>query len=90
MTSRTPPVIVVWPGENVTLNCSGVGPPAPQVYWTKESRRLKHDRDGQLRFLAVSHKDSATYRCHAVNYLGRDTQSTAVGKTLLYIHIFTQ
>ncbi|XP_062498835.1 neural cell adhesion molecule L1.1-like [Corticium candelabrum] len=70
--------MVLEPGRNVTLQCSGVGPPAPDVYWTKGSVRIESEQKGQLRLPNVSQQDTGVYRCHAVNYLGQDVRQTRI------------
>ena len=81
ITSRIPAVMPLRQGGNVNLECAGVGPPAPDVYWTRGSVRIKSEPKGQLRLTNVSHQDIGLYRCHAVNYLGRDVRETRLSKT---------
>ncbi|XP_062506265.1 roundabout homolog 1-like isoform X1 [Corticium candelabrum] len=76
ITSRIPVLMPLGRGGNLNLKCVGVGPPVPDVYWTKGSVRIKSEQKGQLRLTNVSQRDTGTYRCHAVNYLGRDVRET--------------
>ena len=79
ITSHFSALMILGQGGNVDLQCTGVGPPAPQVYWTKGSVRLESEDKGMLRLTNVSQNDSDVYRCHAVNYLGRDVKETRMG-----------
>ena len=86
ITSRIPAVMPLRQGGNVNLDCAGVGPPAPDVYWTRGSVRIKSEPKGQLRLTNVSQQDSGVYRCHAVNYLGRDVRETRISKTTIVLN----
>ncbi|XP_062506729.1 roundabout homolog 1-like [Corticium candelabrum] len=87
ITSHFSALMILGQGGNVDLQCTGVGPPAPQVYWTKGSVRLESEDKGMLRLTNVSQNDSDVYRCHAVNYLGRDVKETRMVLTeIKFVH----
>ena len=66
-------------GQSVELQCDGVGPPVPDVYWAKGSVRLSDNGTGTLRIDNATRQDTGDYYCHAVNYLGRQAIGTMLG-----------
>ena len=72
--------MVFWPGETVSLECSGAGPPLPNVYWTKGHVRLIRKPQKILLLKNISKQDGGRYSCHAVNYLGQDIKTTIISK----------
>ena len=72
-------VLIVPFGESVELRCDGVGPPAPDLYWTKGSVRIRNSTQGRLKIRNSTLQDNGVYSCHAVNYLGRQEKETRIG-----------
>ena len=60
------------------LRCHGTGPPDPEVYWTKGSVRMRNTPSGILKITNATQQDTGMYRCHAVNYLGRDMKTAKI------------
>ena len=80
MTSKFPEFLSVSSGKSVVLQCDGVGPPAPDVYWTRGSVRLRTNKPGKLRIKNVTVHNTGIYSCHAVNYLGHDVKNAKICK----------
>ena len=80
-----PDVIALSSGESKELRCQAVGPPDPEVYWTRESVRMRNSPSGILKIMNATHRDSGIYRCHAVNYLGHDVKTAKIRTQ--YIHL---
>ncbi|XP_062508018.1 immunoglobulin superfamily member 10-like isoform X2 [Corticium candelabrum] len=78
ITTSVPGIITVDIGQSVELQCDAVGPPAPDVYWTKGSLRLRSSRRGVLKLSNVTKRDEGIYRCNAVNELGHDVRETSI------------
>ena len=80
ITSSFASVVTVPFGGSVELECNGVGPPAPDLYWTKGSVRVRNSPQGRLTIADATLQDNGVYSCHAVNYLGRQEKETRIGK----------
>jgi hypothetical protein len=88
---RGPPLIyhtsdlVISVGQSAELKCTGVGPPVPEVYWTRGSVRLSHIGMGTatLKLDHAAHNDSGEYFCHVENYLGKKVKGTKLVVTKL-------
>jgi hypothetical protein len=78
ITSTIPRTLVVRSGRRIELQCAGVGPPVPVVYWTKGSERLSNGQSGNLTIARVTEESVGVYRCHAVNSLGHDVKETKI------------
>ncbi|XP_062508530.1 hemicentin-2-like isoform X2 [Corticium candelabrum] len=80
ITSKIEILTFVYPGDNVSLNCSAIGPPQPEVYWTKGSQKLISNttRSAILTIKAVKKQDEGDYVCRASNYLGEDHFTTTL------------
>ena len=85
--SRFPEVVTVRAGQSFELQCAGVGPPAPEVYWTKGSVRLSDNGTGKLRIDNAAQRDSGSYYCHAVNYLGKEVKETKLGTDRTHMQV---
>ena len=79
VTSSFASVITVPFGESIELHCDGVGPPAPDTYWTKGSIRVRNISQGRLTIENATFQDADVYSCHAVNYLGRQEKEARIG-----------
>ena len=79
ITSSFASVVTVPFGGSVVVECDGVGPPAPDLYWTKGSVRIRNNPQGRLKIEKVRLQDNGVYSCHAVNYLGRQQKETRIG-----------
>ncbi|XP_062504646.1 roundabout homolog 1-like [Corticium candelabrum] len=78
VTSKFPEFLSVSSGKSVVLQCDGVGPPAPDVYWTRGSVRLRTNKPGKLRIKHATVHNTGIYSCHAVNYLGHDVKNAKI------------
>ena len=79
ITSSFPRILVVRSGRRVELQCDGVGPPIPDVYWTNGSRRVRSSHPRTLTLERATQHNAGIYRCHAVNHLGNDVKETRIG-----------
>ena len=79
ITSSIPQTLVVRSGRRIEMQCAGVGPPTPDVYWTNRSRPVNSSQQGTLTIERASEENAGIYRCHAVNHLGRDVKETRIG-----------
>ena len=79
ITSSFASVVTVPFGGSVELECDGVGPPTPDLYWTKGSVRIRNSPQGRLKIANATLQDNGVYSCHAVNYLGRQEKETRIG-----------
>ena len=79
ITSSIPQTLVVRSGRRIEMQCAGVGPPTPDVYWTNGSRRVNSSQQGTLTIERASEENAGIYRCHAVNHLGRGVKETRIG-----------
>ncbi|XP_063760791.1 intercellular adhesion molecule 5 [Eleginops maclovinus] len=62
--------VVVYEGENVTLNCDAEGQPKPTFHWTHDGKKLSDTKD--LNIIRVN--TNTKYNCSAKNYLGNITK----------------
>ncbi|KAK5856123.1 hypothetical protein PBY51_007741 [Eleginops maclovinus] len=62
--------VVVYEGENVTLNCDAEGQPKPTFHWTHDGKKLSDTND--LNIIRVN--TNTKYNCSAKNYLGNITK----------------
>ena len=62
----------------MTINCTAVGPPVPDVYWVKGYKKVAVGQGGyaSLNLTSVTEEDAGEYVCKAVNYLGEDQVAT--------------
>jgi hypothetical protein len=78
ITSYIPQTLVVRSGRRVSLPCVGVGPPAPDVFWTNGSKPINGSNPATLTIERASEDNAGIYRCHAVNHLGTDMKQTRI------------
>ena len=81
-------------GDDVTFNCSAVGPPLPNVYWVKGSKKLTVAKAGSasLTVTSVTKQDEAEYVCKATNYIGESQGVTTlfiIGKITFHLLKFS-
>ena len=79
ITSSFASLVTVPFGKSVELRCDGVGPPSPELYWTKGSVRIRNSSQGRLTIANATFQDYGAYSCHAVNYLGLQEKETRIG-----------
>jgi hypothetical protein len=78
ITSIFATLLVVPFGGSIEIHCDGVGPPVPDIYWSKESLRLNNVSQGKLTIRNATFRDAGVYSCHASNYLGRAERRTKI------------
>ncbi|XP_062523403.1 hemicentin-2-like [Corticium candelabrum] len=78
ITSPISPIVAVRSQGELELRCAAVGPPSPDVYWTRGSQRLTSNKTGFLQIKNMSQLSVGLYRCHAVNRLGQDVKTTQI------------
>ncbi|XP_062512291.1 roundabout homolog 1-like [Corticium candelabrum] len=78
ITSPISPIVAVRSQGELELRCAAVGPPSPDIYWTRGSQRLTSNKTGFLQIKNMSQLSVGFYRCHAVNRLGQDVRTTQI------------
>lgn len=78
ITSLFPSVITVAIGKSMEVTCDGVGPPTPDLFWTKGLVRIRDSPQRTLNISNATLEDNGVYSCHAVNYLGRQERQTRI------------
>ena len=79
ITSHISPIVAIRSQGELELRCAAVGPPAPEVYWTRGSQRLTSTEEGILQIRNMDESSVGFYRCNAVNRLGQDAKETNIG-----------
>ncbi|CAL8090976.1 unnamed protein product [Calicophoron daubneyi] len=81
--------------HRLTLECSAVGDPVPDITWFKDGEVVQTQRDkpgtsnritnhGELLFLSFSSEDEGSYYCNATNMHGWALSKSAVVKTAFF------
>lgn len=70
---------VVYPGENVTLECSAEGNPPPEIYWeyapAANAIVTARGRQKNIRIMKATSTNAGVYLCVAKSKAGRVTRS---------------
>uniref|UniRef100_A0A0N4ZRH6 Hemicentin-1 n=1 Tax=Parastrongyloides trichosuri TaxID=131310 RepID=A0A0N4ZRH6_PARTI len=75
--SPLPEIIYVVKGNELELNCKGIGIPSPQIYWQKDGIQIIQtpginvDLSGNLKIENVDFTSSGKYSCIASNVVGK-------------------
>jgi hypothetical protein len=78
ITSLFAAVITVSLGKSIELQCDGVGPPVPDLFWTKGLLRIRDRPQKILKISNATLQDSGIYSCHAVNSLGHQERQARI------------
>lgn len=83
----------VYPGENVNLDCSAEGNPAPKIYWERanadNAMATTGGRQKSIRITGATSTDAGVYVCVAESKAGRVTRSVTLlmkGVTIVQWH----